>query len=103
MMARDTSLDSARLWERLRQEIGLSGAWSEAPAEARALVASVSGAGSAEDVAACEAAGAALAREVGALDRRLDDLQRWSDALAVILEDALAGEHDALLAAQQAL
>jgi two-component sensor histidine kinase len=103
MMARDTSLDSARLWERLRREIGLSGAWSEAPAEARALVASVSGAGSAEDVAACEAAGAALAREVGALDRRLDDLQRWSDALAVILEDALAGEQDALLAAQQAL
>jgi two-component sensor histidine kinase len=105
MMARDTSLslDGARLWERLRQHVGPSGEWDQAPAEARALLVSVTGTPVAGDLAACEEAGVALAREAGALDRRLDELQRWSDALAAILDDSLAGEHDALLTAQQAL
>ncbi len=71
--------------------------------EALALISAVTGALSPEDVVACENAGAALAGKSGALDQRLDDLQRWSDLLATILDESLAGERERSLAAQQAL
>jgi two-component sensor histidine kinase len=105
MTANDTSyaLKPAFLWERLRQAAGLAGEWDEAPGEARGLIMAVAGALPAEDIAACEEAGAALVGDHGALDRRLADLQRWSDALAAILDDSLADERSALLAAHGAL
>ena len=105
MASQDTSLalDPARLWERLRQEAGLSGEPGEAPVEAHALVSAVTGSLSPDDVSACEDAGAALAEEPGALDQRLDDLQRWSDLLATILDESLASARERSLATQQAL
>jgi two-component system, sensor histidine kinase PdtaS len=105
MASQDTSLalDRARLWERLRQEASLSDESGDASGEMRALLAAVSGAPSAEDMAACEETGAALAGASNALDQRLDDLQRWGDLLAAILDESLAGEPERLLAAQQAL
>jgi two-component system, sensor histidine kinase PdtaS len=105
MAGQNTSLalDRARMWERVRQEASLPGESSAAPGEMRALLAAVTGAPSAEDMAACEEAGAALAGVSDALDQRLDDLQRWGDALAPILDESLAGAPERLLAAQQAL
>jgi two-component sensor histidine kinase len=105
MASQDTSLalDPARLWERLRQEAGLSGEPGEAPVEALALVSAVTLTLSPDDVSACEDAGAALAEEPGALDQRLNDLQRWSDLLATILDESLAGDRERALAAQQTL
>ncbi len=97
------ALDRTRLWERLRQEAGLSSEPGAAPVETLALISAVTGALSPEDVVACESAGAALAGKSGALDQRLDDLQRWSDLLATILDESLAGEREQSLAAQQAL
>jgi two-component sensor histidine kinase len=102
----DGVLDGAALWERFSQDAGFTRAESEsgsAPAEARALVAAVSGAAFSDYADTCEEVGAALAREQGDLARRLDDLQRWSDIIASILDDALVADHAALLAAQQAL
>ena len=90
MTANNTSpaLKPAFLWERLRQAVGLPGEWDEAPVEARALIMAVTGAFAAEDIIArCEEAGAALIGDQGALEARLDDLQRWSDALAAILDE----------------
>ena len=84
------ALDRTRLWERLRQEAGLSSEPGAAPVEALALISAITDALSPEDVVACENAGAALAGKSGALDQRLDDLQRWSDLLATILDESLA-------------
>jgi hypothetical protein len=105
MAGQDTSLalDRTRLWERLRQEAGLAGAVGAAPVETRALLAAVTGELSAEDVSACEDTGAALAGDPGALNQRLDDLQRWGDLLAALLDESLTDERERLLAAQQAL
>lgn len=97
------ALDRTRLWKRLRQEAGLSSEPGAAPVEALALTSAVAGALSPEDVTACENAGAALAGKSGALDQRLDDLQRWSDLLATILDESLAGQRERTRAAQQAL
>jgi two-component sensor histidine kinase len=105
MASQDTSLalDRTRLWERLRQGADLPSEPSAAPVEALALISAVTDALSPEDVAACENTGAQLAGRPGMLDQRLDDLQRWSDLLAMILDEALAGERERSLAAQQAL
>jgi two-component sensor histidine kinase len=105
MAGQDTSLalDRTRLWERLRQEAGLSAESNDAPVETWALISAVTGALSSEGVAACEGAGATLAGKPGELDRRLDDLQRWSDLLATILDESLSGEREQARAAQQAL
>ncbi len=111
MTARETSeesetahaLDPVRLWQEFRRQAGLAGGLDEAPVEARALIEAALGALSADDLAACEDAGEALAGEPGALDRRLEDLQRWSDLLAAILDETLADEHDRRSAAQRAL
>jgi two-component sensor histidine kinase len=97
------ALDRSRLWERLCQEAGLSSEPGAAPVEALALISAVTNALSPEDVVACENAGAALAGKAGALDQRLDGLQRWSDLLATILDESLAGARERSFAAQQAL
>ena len=105
MASQDISLalDRTRLWERLCQEAGLSSEPGAAPVETRALISAVTGALSPEDVTACENAGVALAGKPGALDQRMGDLQRWSDLLATILDESLAGAHERLLATQQEL
>jgi two-component sensor histidine kinase len=97
------ALDRTRLWKRLCQEAGLSSEPGAAPVEALALISAVTDALSPEDVTACENAGAALAGKPGALDQRLDDLRRWSDLLATILDESLAGARERSLAVQQAL
>jgi len=103
MPAMNTSLplDRAALWERFQLKAGFA---ENAPVEARALFEAVCAAAAPTDLLAmCEDAGATLAQEHGALERRLDELQRWSDILATILDEALADQRDTLLAAHQLL